>query len=193
MTAGSPVEPVATYRSGVAARWLPRILAAAILAAAMLAGLRLEERGYGRALRTSVVLVGALTALLVVRRAGDVRVVFELGPQSLSLVRGAHRATLDLDRIERLRYDAPFVASRHWVPAAVVVDRDGRDWRLPATLEGGDRLVRDLVGRIDRDDLRAWGDALGLERRMGRTRRVLIVGYGLAALVLLAALVFYLR
>lgn len=193
MTAGSPVEPVATYRSGVAARWLPRILAAAILAAAMLAGLRLEERGYGRALRTSVVLVGALTALLVVRRAGDVRVVFELGPQSLSLVRGAHRATLDLDRIERLRYDAPFVASRHWVPAAVIVDRDGRDWRLPATLEGGDRLVRDLVGRIDRDDLRAWGDALGLERRMGRTRRVLIVGYGLAALVLLAALVFYLR
>ncbi len=193
MTAGSPVEPVATYRSGVAARWLPRILAAAILAAAMLAGLRLEERGYGRALRTSVVLVGALTALLVVRRAGDVRVVFELGPQSLSLVRGAHRATLDLDRIERLRFDAPFVTSRHWVPAAVLVDRDGRDWRLPATLEGGDRLVRDLVGRIDRDDLRAWGDALGLERRMGRTRRVLIVGYGLAALVLLAALVFYLR
>ena len=193
MTAGSPVEPVATYRSGVAARWLPRILAAAILAAAMLAGLRLEERGYGRALRTSVVLVGALTALLVVRRAGDVRVVFEFGPQSLSLVRGAHRATLDLDRIERLRYDAPFVASRHWVPAAVLVDRDGRDWRLPATLEGGDRLVRDLVGRIDRDDLRAWGDALGVERRMGRTRRVLRVGYGLAALVLLAALVFYLR
>ena len=193
MTAGSPVEPVATYRSGVAARWLPRILAAAILAAAMLAGLRLEERGYGRALRTSVVLVGALTALLVVRRAGDVRVVFELGPQSLSLVRGAHRATLDLDRIERLRFDAPFVTSRHWVPAAVLVDRDGRDWRLPATLEGGDRLVRDLVGRIDRDDLRAWGDALGHERRMGRTRRVLIVGYGLAALVLLAALVFYLR
>ncbi len=193
MTAGSPVEPIATYRSGVAARWLPRILAAAILAAAMLAGLRLEERGYGRALRTSVVLVGALTALLVVRRAGDVRVVFELGPQSLSLVRGAHRATLDLDRIERLRYDAPFVASRHWVPAAVIMDRNGRDWRLPATLEGGDRLVRDLVGRIDRDDLRAWGDALGLERRMGRTRCVLIVGYGLAALVLLAALVFYLR
>ena len=85
MTAGSPVEPVATYRSGVAARWLPRILAAAILAAAMLAGLRLEERvatGYGRGLRTFVVLVGALAALSVVRRAGDVRVVFDLGPQS---------------------------------------------------------------------------------------------------------------
>lgn len=183
------------YRCPAAARWLPRVLAGAVLAAAMIASFRIDPRanamGWGP-VRTFVVIGGAVAALLVLRKGAEVRTRVRLDEEGLTLLHGSRTAYLPFRELDSVEYSAPFSASRHWLPAAVLVDRWGKGWRLCALLDGGERLIDRLVAVTGRSDLESWVEVLSLRRRMGRAGKLCAVGYLAAAAIVAAALVFYL-
>ena len=126
-------EPERVYGCGAAARWLPRALAAAVLMTAMFGVFRID--GTGDALlptvRRLVVVAGALLALGVARKGSEVRCKFGLTREALTVVVGSRHYRLELADVRRLDYAAPFAGSLNWLPAAVLVDKDGRSWRVP--------------------------------------------------------------
>ena len=87
---------------------------------------------------------------------------------------------------------APFGASRFWLPAAVLVDRQGREWRLSALLASGDRLVEEIVERSGREGLAAWAKEHRVGKRMSRATLRVRVGYAVALAILLVAAVHFL-
>jgi hypothetical protein len=189
-------EPIRDlYRCARAARWLPRVLAGSVLAAAMLASFRIDPRvdamGWGP-VRTFVVLGGAVVALLILRKGAEVRTVVELDGEAVTFRQGGREASLPHRDLDSLEYAPPLSASRHWLPAAVLVDRWGKAWRLSAVLERGDRLIERLAAVTGRSDLESWIEALRLRRRMGRAGRLCLIGYLAAAAILAGGLVFYL-
>jgi len=179
--------PVESFACGLAARWLPRVLAGSLLVAALLAAERLqlaESVPQARAIRYGVVLIGALLALGTVRRGAEVRQVVEIGGQSVVFRERGRERELRFDEIDRWVWAPPFSRSRFWLPAAMLVDRSGRAWRLPALLGNGGRLIALLVRRAGRHDLEVWAETLRLPTRMGRPRVVAASGYGIALLAL---------
>jgi len=186
----------ALYYCGVTARWLPRILAAALLISALLAAERLapQVRAAGWGLfAPAVVLLGGLLALAVVRQGGEVRRTVRFSAGAVLFREGKRRFELPFDRIESMAWEPPFAVRRNWIPAVSLVDRDGRSWRIPAFIERGDQLIAELVHRSGRNDLAAWSEALRLASRLGRPARAVSIGYLVAATVLGLGLVFYLR
>ena len=103
------------YRCAAAARWLPRALAGSVLAAAMFASFRIDPRvntlGWGP-VRTFVVLAGGVVALLILRKAAEVRTVVEVDEVALSFRHGSREATLPLRDLESVEYETLFSASR---------------------------------------------------------------------------------
>lgn len=184
------------FRCSAAARWLPRALAGATLSTSLFMMFRIEHQdalGVFQALRVIVVLLGAALALWLLRRGAELRVRVTLEAARLRLAYGARSAALDFESIGRLEYETPFAASRSWIPATILLDRQGRPWRLPALLSRGDGLIAELLQRSGRNDLAAWVDALNLSRRMGRASRLVGAGYLVAAAILAVGLVFYFR
>jgi len=183
-----------SWTAGRAARRLPWALAAAAMVAAAIAAGRVEPRSLpvgGAEARVAVLLIGALAGWWVARGSAELRRRIELDDAELAWIDGERRSALPLGDIDALGWDPPLSSRRRWVPAMTLVDRLGRVHRVPALLEDGDALVRDLVARAgDLHHVEAWARTLGLERRMGRIRCRLAVGYAVAALVPLAALVF---
>ena len=141
--------------------------------------------------RPAVALVGGILALAIVRKGGEVRLEVAVRAGSLRLSLGGRHVDLPFDQIASLGWASPFSGSRHWLPAAVVVDRAGRLWRLSGVLEDGDRLIAELLAAADRNDLQAWSESLGLAPRMARSGPRIVVGYAVAAAVTAAALGFY--
>jgi hypothetical protein len=196
LTARDSRDETRVYRCGAAARWLPRVLGGAVLVTAMLVALRLLPASGvpgAREFRAGLVVLAAVVALWVVRKGGEARIEVGVGPNGLFLFRGPHRSDLAYDEIDGLRYDAPFGASKSWVPATVLTDRRGATWRLSGFLDRGERLIEDLLELSGRDDLRAWADALQIPRRMAGSSRRVGLGYGFAALVLLTGAIFHLH
>ena len=74
----------------------------------------------------------------------------------------------------------------------MLIDRWGKAWRLSALLDGGDRLIDELLAITGRSDLASWVEVLRWRRRLGRARQLCAVGYTAAAMLLVAAIVFYL-
>ena len=182
------------FRCGPLARWLPRALAGAVLVAALLAGQRIEQRGgAGAQAQLLIVAAGAILALWVLRQGSEVRVEVEIDDRGLAFCRGAHRSALPFSAIERLTWAPSFSLSRTWVPGCVVLDAEGRHWRLCALLNRGDRLVEELVRRAGRDDLAIWAKERSLLRHMARTGMFVVLGYAAAATILVLALSFYWR
>ena len=193
-TTADASEQLPQFRCGLAARWLPRAMAAAILVTAMLASWRIDERvsqtvwGYAR---HAVVLAGALAALGLLRQGGEVRVDVRLEEGRLEFVHGARATSLRLADIDSLRYAPPFSVTRHWLPATVLLDRWGKVWRLSALLVDGGELIRGLLERAARNDLSSWAEVHRLEARMGRAGQRVVIGYAVAAALILAAGLFY--
>jgi hypothetical protein len=181
------------HACGRAARWLPRTLAGAVFAAGLLAMARPGTSGAdappARPFRAAVVLVAGVAALWIVRRGGELRGRNVVGPDSLAFEQGPHRTELPFDEVESLRYEAPFGVSRSWLPAAVVVGRDGRAWRLPALLADGARAIETVIERSGRSDLAAWAEAQRVVERMGRATTHVRLGYAGAAAIVLVTLV----
>lgn len=183
------------YRCGPGARWLPRAAAASVLAAAMLAGFRIDPSVAPLVpfVRQFVILAGAGLAVMIVRKGGEVHFSFGLTRDALVVAARGRSARLELSRVERLDYDPPLGGSMNWIPAAVLVDEDGRGWRVPALVEQGDRLIVDLLERAGRNGLDAWAEAHHVVPRMGRYRLRRRVGYAVAGLVLASGVAYYLH
>ena len=185
------------HRCSAAARWLPRAFAGAVLVAGMLVAFALDPDAtvpLVRPFKRGLVLVSALVALWLVRKGGEVRVGVGAGAEGLVFLAGPRRLDLPYREIAALRYEPPFAVSRSaWIPALALIDRRGTSWRIPALIERGERLVTALIDLSGREDLAAWADALDIERRMSRSGRRVAVGYGAAALIVVAAAIFRFR
>ena len=183
-----------SWTAGPAARRLPWALAAATMVAAAIAAGRVEPRALpvgGAEARIAVLLIGALAGWWLARAGAELRRRVELDSAELAWIDGERRSALRLADIEALGWAPPLSSRRRWVPAMTLVDRFGQVHRVPALLDHGDGLVRDLVARAgDMHHVEAWARTLGLERRMGRVLGRLAVGYAVAVLVPVAALVF---
>jgi len=195
MNAGSAgrADDPSFYRCGLAARWLPRALAAAVLVAAVLAAFRFDPHevlSASKYLRNLVAVLGGVLALWVVRKGGEVRTAFAVGADELLIRHGAREYSLRLEDLDRLAYETPFAQSRTWLPALVLRDRFGQAWRVPAFLNGGDRFLEELVAGTGRNDLRAWAETLRLGEIMGRAGRRVLIGYVASAAILAAGLVY---
>lgn len=189
--AGPPSDASRTWRCGVAARWLPRALGGAALALGTAVALSIAPEAAGpfaRRARLALALAGAGVALWLVRKGAEVRRSVRLEGHGVVLEQPGASAELAFADIENLRYEPPFAASRAaWLPALVLVDGQGRRWRIPALVERGEELVERLVEAAGRADLAAWATALELGRRMARVRLRLAVGYAISAACVVAA------
>jgi len=184
-----------SYRCGLAARWLPRALAGAVLAAGLLvAGTVNTDRGVpgARSLRALIAVGAAVAALWIVRKGGEVRLRVTAGADGLAFEWRHQSASLALDDIDGIRYEAPFGPARFWLPAAVLVDRHGREWRLSALLASGDRLVEDIVERSGREGLATWAEEHRVGKRMARATLRVRLGYAVTLAILLAAALHFL-
>lgn len=192
---GAETEPDRLYRCGTAARWLPRTLAAAILVTAMLGAFRLDPAGAALLpmVRQFVVFAGALLALGVARKGAEVRIRFGLASNALIVTVGSRNWRLLWPEIQRLDWAAPFAGSLSWLPATVLIDRDGRSWRVPALIDGGDQLLVELLRRAERHDLDSWAEVYHVVPRMARYRLRIRVGYAIALLILVVGVAYYLH
>ena len=185
-----------SYRCGAAARWLPRVAAAAVLLAFLLVSFRFqawESNPGGSPLRVFMVVIGAAIGLWILRSGAEVRLKVDLEDERVRLSYGTVSSTVALDKVDRFEFDHPMTASRRLLPAAVLLDEKGTAWRLPVVLESGADLIDAIVERSGREDLAAWADSLPLRQRMNRAGLVTAVGYGAAAAVVASGVWFYLR
>jgi hypothetical protein len=184
------------YRCGAAARWLPRLLAASVLVAAVLAAFRFDPAQTltaSKYLRNLLAVFGGVLALWLVRKAVEVRAVLALGREELTFRYGAREFSLRLEDLDRVEYETPFAQSRTWLPALVLRDRFGQPWRVSAFLDHGDRFLEQLLVRTGRNDLRAWAGTLNLGTVMAGARRRVAIGYLFAAAFLVAGIAYYLH
>lgn len=178
------------WRCGRAARWLPRVLAASLLASGSWVGFVLGPEpvpAIVRPFRSGLVVVAGAVAWWIVRRGGELRWVVTLGESGLAFRAGARCLELAYRDIAALRYEAPFSASRSaWLPALALIDRDGVSWRISALVHGGEGLVEQLLEASGRADLAGWAEAFELERKMAAAGRRVAIGYVVASLPILA-------
>jgi hypothetical protein len=184
----------AEYRCSAAARWLPRILAASLLAAGLLAAFHFERSPgvpYASQFEAFLILVGGVVAFWVIKTGAEVRLRLRFEGTRLWFSYGGRSAPLELAKIERFEYAAPFVAGRRWLAAAQIIDQNGAVWRVPALLSDGGEWLDELLRRTDRSDLDAWAEALRLRERMARPDRHLVAGYGTALGLIAVSTIFY--
>ncbi len=184
----------AVFVCGRTALWMPRVLAGAVLVSGMLAAFRVDgyaELQFSSGLLATVVVFSAFLAIWILRAGAEVRlrvrfdgglVLFEIGNSAT----GVTFANLD-----RFEFEGPIGVSKRLFPATVLLDKDGKTWRLPVALDRGAELIRQIVLRSGRSDLEAWADTLHLERRMRRGVWFTRGGYLVATLSLAAAAWFY--
>lgn len=190
------MTPGHSYRCGLAARWLPRAFAGAVLLGSMLVAFRFSAgraSGVGFPLQAFLILIGAALGLWILRSCAEVRVKVDLEDEQILFSYGAQTSNLALAQIQRFEFDHPMTASRRPLPAAVLIDDDARAWRLPVVLESGADLIEAIVLRSGRSDLETWAETLSLRRRMSRGGLVTALGYACALLLLAAAFWFYLH
>jgi hypothetical protein len=184
------------FACGVAARWMPRVLAGAVLASAFLATQRMDLEGVhslSRAMRILVVMAGALLALAITRGGAEVRGIFSLGPDALTLAWGKRRMEVRYRDLAALEYDPPLSRRPFWLPAAALVDRNERRYRIPALVWGGERLIDELVRRSERPELAAWNEVRRIAPRMARPGLWTYAGYVLAAALLAGGVALAIR
>jgi hypothetical protein len=166
-------EAGAVYRCPTAARWLPRALAAALLAAILVTALSVDPQGvlatWSRAFRGALAVAGAAAALWIVRRGGELRREVRVLDDALEFRDGKRLDRLPYADVAVLEFANSFGVGRSWLPALMVLDRKGRAWRVPSLIEAGDRLVGELLERAGRSDLEAWAAARNIERKMAAT------------------------
>jgi hypothetical protein len=192
---GGTVEET-VFRGGTAARWLPRVLAAAVLVAALLAAYRFDPTDVllaSRYLRRGVAVVGAVLAWWILRKGTEARAVLALRAEELVFRYGAREYSLRHEDVDRLGYETPFAQSRPWLPALVLRDRFGQPWRISGLIDDGDKLLGELLRRTGRNDLQAWAETLNLQGVMARARRRVLIGYLVAAAIVVAGIVYYLH
>jgi len=178
-------------RCGVAARWMPRVLGGALLAAAAIVNLTLEPYAAVSGMVKGVLVVAAAAAALWLVRAGsEARMEVAVEADKIRLGARGRYVELAIRDIEAIDYDPPFSSARRWLPAIVLIDRRDRRWRIPASIEGGAAMVEELVEHSGQDRLRAWADARRIPGRLAMSPWFTAAGYGVAAGWVVAAAIF---
>jgi hypothetical protein len=145
-----------------------------------------------RSLRVLIAVGAAGAALWILRKGGEVRIRVRAGAEGLAFEWRKQSAGLAYEDIDGIRYEAPFGPSRFWLPAAVLVDRHGKEWRLSALLASGDRLVGEIVEHSGREGLATWAEEHRVGRRMSRATLRVRIGYAVALAILLAGVLRFL-
>jgi hypothetical protein len=185
---------VKRYRCGMAARWLPRTLAASVLVSAVLAAYRFDPYTVltvSKYVRSLMVVLAGAVGLWILRKGGEVRTEIEVGDEELVFRHGSSEYALRLEDLSRFDYETPFAQTRTWMPALVLQDRFGQQWRISAFLDQGAGFVRDLLRGSNRSDLEAWSETLHLPERMGRANLRVAIGYLFAAAVTAAGVLYH--
>jgi len=178
-------------RCGIAARWMPRVLGGAVLAAGAIVNWSLEPYAvFSGMVKGALVVAAAAAALWLVRAGSEARMEIAVEEDRIRLGARGRYVELAIHDIEALDYDPPFSSARRWLPAIVLVDRRDRRWRIPASVEGGAAMLGEIVERSGQDRLRAWADARRLARRMAMSRWFTASGYVAAAGLVVAATIF---
>ena len=178
----------AVHSCSIPARWLPRALAVSLLASAALAILALDPGApFSATVKGLVMAAAALGALWLVRAGSEVRMEVSVGARTISFGSGRRFVELPLEEVEALDFDPVFSSGRLWLPAAVLVDRKERRWRIPAFIRQGPQLLEKILVACGRDDLRSWAEARRIGPRMARSRALVTVGYLAAGLLLVRA------
>lgn len=182
------------YRSSAAARWLPRTLGGAVLAASLIAARGIDPAGAtpgGGTVRLLVILFGAALSLWVVRSGAVLYREVEVRDDALWVGIGERGRELEYRDVVTLDYHGPFGSGRRWAPVMAIRDRLEHEWLVPGTLEGGPEFVAEFLRACDRSDLDAWADARRVASRFARADRWVVAGYVLAAAAVIAAVVFH--
>lgn len=168
-----------------------------MLASSLCVAFRFNARGslgsWLDALGPFVGMVGAVTALWLVHRGGEVRRRITVDATAVTVRQGRFEHTLLWSDVRELRWQAPFTARGLWLSALAVVDSGGRVWRVPAMIGDGPGLLRAMLRCSERSDLRAWAEALSLERRLRRAPWIVAGGYTIALAIVAVGAGFYFR
>lgn len=174
------VSPVTLERCSVACRWAPRVLGAAMLAAAYITSRGIDPDGLlpaSSTFRMLVVVAGAVLALWLVRTGSEV--YLEVGAADEGVVFRAHgrERVLGYTDIAAIRYDGAMAGGKRWIPAVVVVDRKGLSWRIPAMMDRCRELLDTILERSGDSGARAWAEERKVHARIGRSRSVIFAAY----------------
>jgi hypothetical protein len=170
---------------------MPRVLGGAVLAAAAIVHLSLEPHAvFSGTVKGVLVVAAAAGALWLVRAGSEARMEVAVEADRIKLGGRGRYVELAIREIEALDYDPPFSSTRRWLPALVLIDRRDRRWRIPASIEGGEAMVGEIVERSGQDRLRAWADARRIVPRMAASRWFTAAGYAAAVGLVVAAAVF---
>jgi hypothetical protein len=170
---------------------MPRLLGGAVLAAAAIVHWSLAPYGaFSGMVKGVLVVVAAAAALWLVRAGSEARMEIAVETDRIRLGARGRFVDLSLCDIEAIDYDPPFSSSRRWLPAIVLVDRRGRRWRIPASIEGGAAMVGEIVERSGQDRLRSWAQARRVDRKMALSGWFTAAGYSAAAGLVVAATIF---
>ena len=173
--------------------WMPRLLAGAVLVAAVIASRTMDPDelfASSQVYRWLVIVLGGIIALWILKDGGIVRWSVQASESGLVFRAGRKENVLEYRDIVHIDYHLPFSSGRHWVPAMVLQDRLGTDWRVPSFIQDGGDLVVELLKQADRSELDAWADARRIRKRMGRGLGSLWAWYLVAGLVLGFGLLF---
>ncbi len=173
--------------------WLPRVLAAAVLLAAVIASRTLDPDhlfASSRIFRPLVIVLGGIVALWILKDGGIVRWSVRAGESGLVFRVGRKENLLEYRDIVHIDYHLPFSDGRHWLTAMVLTDRLEGHWRIPSFIGDGKGLLEELLRQADRNELIAWSDARRIPVRIGRGAGSLGLWYGVAGTVLALGLLF---
>jgi len=181
------------WRCSPAAIWLPRALAAVVLIVAVIASRTMDpgDLYQGSSLyRGLSVVMGALLSLGILKQGGVLRWTIRVGEAGIIFCSGSKSNQLEFRDITTIDYQWPFSAGRHWVPALVLEDRFGGQWRIPSFIKDGPDLVQELLTATGRRELSDWADARKIGASMGRGIGSIRVWYVLTLLILLWGVLF---
>jgi len=181
------------FECGVAARWLPRVLAGAVLASGMIAASTIDPEGlvsWSGRVRVAMWVVSAALALAIVRGGAVLKRFAELGEENLRIGVRAHAQSLPYVEITDVRLVGPFAGGRSWAPTIAIYDRAGRGWSVPAPLRNGEMFVDHLLSNVGDEQVRAGAEARGVRAGLAWARGAVCAGYVLAGAVLLIAVLW---
>ncbi len=189
MVRNEPLE----HRCSRGGIWLPRVLAGAVLVAAIIASRTMDPDqlfASSRIYRSLVIILGGIIALWILKDGGIVRWSVRAGETGLLFRSGRKENLLEYRDIVHIDYHLPFSDGRHWLTALVLTDRLNGHWRIPSFIEDGKGLLSELLRQADRNELNAWSDARRIPGRIGRGAGSLGLWYGLSGMVLVFGLLF---
>ncbi len=162
------------FRTGLAARLLPRLMAVLFVVAGVPWFVRFGEAQ----VLSGAVLVACLGMAFVSLRWGrELQIHYRVEGNVLWRGRGRHEVPLSLDSMESIDWRGPFSDGPKPWPAWILIDDEHRGHRISAWVLGGERLLEEILLAADNQALANWAEVKNIERRVQRAGRSVAVFY----------------